>query len=169
MPKLTAKEKCFHAYLKLLEEKDYTDITISDVTNAADISRPTFYRTFGSFANLEEYASASIYERISGNILPRFASDTETMWRMTINRMFSKLKDGTSIISKLKPHNFGHVSELVGRKFEKDLFTNSSISEKYDPICNISILFSVAAVWMRNGFKEDINEIADYLVKKIVG
>ena len=46
------KEKIFKSFFKLLEEKQYSEITIVDISIGASVSRKTFYRLFKNKENL---------------------------------------------------------------------------------------------------------------------
>ena len=64
------------ALLDLMEEKDYKDITITDITNKADTSRVTFYRHFPTIEDIlikyfeltsERYQEQSLLQYESGD------------------------------------------------------------------------------------------------------
>lgn len=167
-PRKDVKYKCFEAYIKLLEEKDYTNISISDVSKVAKVSRTSFYRCFTTFDALVDYTATTIYEKLVSEILPQFLFEKEKMWRNAISNIFTKLKDGTAIISKVRPANFTYVVELVHKKINASLLDKLSTKEKYDPVCNLAMVFAVAVSWSKNGFKEDAEELTNYLVRRIM-
>lgn len=46
------REKIFKSFFKLLEENQYSEITIVDISIEASVSRKTFYRLFKNKENL---------------------------------------------------------------------------------------------------------------------
>ena len=49
-----AKEQIEKAFLDLLEEKPYMDITVTDIVKKADVARVTYYRNFDSISDIIE-------------------------------------------------------------------------------------------------------------------
>ncbi len=69
MPRIDMKNKILDVYLKLIDERDFDDIIVSEIVREAHISRQTFYNHFKDTFNVLEYAliekmhnNYSIYE-----------------------------------------------------------------------------------------------------------
>lgn len=59
----TAPEKMQDAFWKLLEQKPYAQITISDVTRASGLNRSAFYYHYNNVPELADDAIAAMYEK----------------------------------------------------------------------------------------------------------
>ena len=59
----TAPEKMQEAFWKLLEQKPYSQITISDVTRTSGLNRSAFYYHYNNVPELADDAIASVYEK----------------------------------------------------------------------------------------------------------
>ncbi|MBU5426283.1 TetR/AcrR family transcriptional regulator [Tissierella pigra] len=63
------KDWVVEAILKLLEKKEYRDITISQIVNKADIGRRTFYRYFKSKDDIFNYIGLNLANDFAQTIL----------------------------------------------------------------------------------------------------
>ena len=43
------------AFMELLSEKDYIDITVTDIVKKANVARTSFYRNFNSIGDLVDF------------------------------------------------------------------------------------------------------------------
>lgn len=64
-----AKEQIEKAFLDLLEEKPYMDITVTDIVKKADVARVTYYRNFDSISDIIE----SITDRMADEFVTELA------------------------------------------------------------------------------------------------
>ena len=55
MPRIDMKNKILDAYLTLIDERDFDEITVSEIVREAHISRQTFYNHFKDTFNVLEY------------------------------------------------------------------------------------------------------------------
>ena len=53
------------AFFELLREKDYTDITVTDIIKKAQVSRGSFYRHYSSISEVMDRAISKGLERIT--------------------------------------------------------------------------------------------------------
>ena len=60
------------AFLDLMREKSYMDITVSDVVKRAKIARMSFYRKFKSVSDVLDSVSEDAFSKFSENALPAF-------------------------------------------------------------------------------------------------
>lgn len=72
---LRSREALQSALLALLEERQFHEITIRDVTNRAEVSYPTFFRRYGSKEELLEDIAAGEVRRLIGTTYPSLEPD----------------------------------------------------------------------------------------------
>ena len=73
------------ALVKLLNEKDLPQISVTEIVTAAGVSRPAFYRNYSSKEDLLEDVIASVKELLSKVVMLWRAAETpsEKLERMT--------------------------------------------------------------------------------------
>ena len=59
-----SRNRLIQALMTLMQEKDYTDITVTDLTQAAGVSRMAFYRSFSSKEDVINRFMAAVGEQI---------------------------------------------------------------------------------------------------------
>ena len=74
------KNEMYEALLKLLEEKSFSAISVSDITTEANVSRMSFYRNYNSIEDiLIEHLDAVVEQ--SECLLSNYNSDKMTFWK----------------------------------------------------------------------------------------
>jgi AcrR family transcriptional regulator len=67
--KRSVKKLMADAFVELLSEKDYIDITVTDVVNKAQVARVSFYRNFNSVSDIIDFITDSVGSWSPINIL----------------------------------------------------------------------------------------------------
>ena len=60
-----------------MKEKDYTNITVTDIIKRAQVSRASFYRHFNSIGEILEYSLRKLFDRVSDEVIPLLISSNE--------------------------------------------------------------------------------------------
>ncbi|MBB2955581.1 AcrR family transcriptional regulator [Bifidobacterium commune] len=76
---LPATTRMENAFWSLLEERDYTKITVTDIVNIANVNRNSFYYHYCKLDNLAETAIRHTVEEIN-RVLPEFTVDPSKAW-----------------------------------------------------------------------------------------
>ncbi|WEV69608.1 TetR/AcrR family transcriptional regulator [Bifidobacterium sp. ESL0775] len=76
---LPATTRMENAFWKLLEERDYPKITVTDIVNIAGVNRNSFYYHYCKLNNLAESAIQHTVENIN-RALPEFTIDPSKAW-----------------------------------------------------------------------------------------
>ncbi len=153
------------AYVRLLCRKPYTDITITDLTAEAGVSRVSYYRAFNSFEDIINEISTDIYERMSKDFLPLLLGNSEKYVKAMISGFFVRLKE--SNIKNFPQENIRFAFSVFSKKLKLESSTSSGIRQKYSPIINVSILLAVARKWALSGFEESEEELSDFVYSAI--
>ena len=166
----TVAEALTEALVKLMSEKKFTDITVTDVVNRAGVSRASFYRNFSSTKDILDSFLDNMVEHFKKNALPVITSQNEQEWRSFLFRYIFFANDHqkelipgeTSNISILLFKITGAAQELSSsHKFE-------NIKEKYSIFSRFTIINSVIINWIMDGQQETPEEIVDYLMSFIL-
>lgn len=114
MPRISMKGKILDAYLKLIDEHDFDEITVSDIVREAHISRQTFYNHFKDTFNVLEYA---LIEKMHNNYsIYREGAYLKDYLYNVINDIYVNRK----IIIKIKNSKYYSVIESLLIKTYKD-------------------------------------------------
>lgn len=159
---------------KLLEKKPLSKITVTDITRECRINRHTFYYHFRDIYDLIEWIYVSEAEQyIIGGEIP----DT---WQEGLRRLFQFILDNRKFVVETymffqQDHllQFVHkhaallVSHIVERK--KTGFAISQEKEKFAIDFYAYALEGVVYSWVKNGMKQDPEEIIQMLSAMIQG
>ena len=66
---LLARERIVAALTELMSQKDYASITITEITQKADVSRMTYYRNYSSKEDILRRFMSDVGERIHAKIV----------------------------------------------------------------------------------------------------
>lgn len=75
--KKSSKQKLEESFLKLLDKKPLSEITISEITDKAKLNRNTFYYYYSSIADLIESTIKSSVDQLFENYPPRIDSPND--------------------------------------------------------------------------------------------
>ncbi len=158
------ERRVYDAFLKLLEQKGYGSITVSDIINESDVARSTFYRHFSSVYDVliqYGYYLGGRLKRESGDTAPDFFD------RKYLIRLFTSFQglcpDFTILDNAGVPT---HLFELVIHYYEVELGTMSSLSpQRYSLYYYAGAFCCVVSQWMESGMNESPETMADIFLQ----
>ena len=68
------------AFYDLMKEKDYTNITVTDIIKKAQVSRASFYRHFSSIGEIMEYSLRNLFDKVTDEIIPLLLSSDDQQY-----------------------------------------------------------------------------------------
>ena len=86
--KQLTKEYIIQSLFILMKTKDYTDITIQDITNKAGVNRSTYYRNFSCKENIIE----TFFNKIMDDYLEEYKCIDDTKYATLYIRKITLLK-----------------------------------------------------------------------------
>ena len=166
MKAISVKDKIKVATAKLLNEKSYIDITVTDIANAANVARVSFYRNYNSVAEVFDDIVDDIFNEMVSKILPVLKCNDDEEWRSFLYTMFYRFPLHHSFGNIKTPEN---INAIFSNLFEKSLsIQNSSdlktISDKYMPFGKIGLIVNIIKQWMLEGKKESAEEMVDFIM-----
>ncbi len=162
----SVKDKIKVATAKLLNEKSYIDITVTDIANAANVARVSFYRNYNSVAEVFDDIVDDIFNEMVSKILPVLKCNDDEKWRELLYTMFYRFPKHHSVGNIKPPEN---INAIFSNLFEKSLsIQNSSdlktISDKYMPFGKIGLIVNIIKQWMLEGKKEPAEEMVEFIM-----
>ncbi len=157
------------ALMKLMNEKPYMDITVTDVVNAAGVARVSFYRNFNSIGDIIDDIAEDIFSELRNRIYPVICSDDKRKWREMLFWILYKFSDLSHFSP---PHNPQNVSVIFNRMNEKaslieNLNKNDNLKQKYSLPAKMGIIMNITRKWVLDGCIETPEEIVDYMMSFI--
>ncbi|WP_150538517.1 TetR/AcrR family transcriptional regulator [Actinobacillus vicugnae] len=149
------KESITEALLRLMQQKDFYTITVTELTNLAGVSRVSFYRNFGS---KEDVLIKHMYERS----IATFAKLQTTNVRERLIGLFKVTDELGDILDLLYAQQLSHLflqyfALTIGAKPEQpnpEAFQNSIM---------VGICFGALDEWIKRGRQESPEQMVDLL------
>ncbi|MGX7197750.1 TetR/AcrR family transcriptional regulator [Enterococcus olivae] len=147
--KLT-REAIESALLLLMEQKEFHEITISEIVKRAGVSRTAYYRNYQSKEEILQALLQELIQEINGTIATySFLSEQEIYWRT----LFVTVRKHAQAFTAVKKAGFGHVildaiTEQMLSQVAKD-----SLETRYDMIFWSGAFYNVLARWIDDGLQ----------------
>lgn len=164
-----SKNCLFDALLKLLQEKDFEKITVTELTRVADVSRATFYRYFQNVADVlidflesqpmgfpadMKYEDLSNRERV--DVYFHYLEANKELFQLLVRPEFiGSLRLFMERTFRLDPAPFRPIVEQIGYRtdYELSAFTG--------------MVFNVTVDWIAGGMKEPLDDMIEESTKLI--
>lgn len=158
------------ALLQLMHTKDYDDITITDITEKAGVSRMSYYRNYHSkdeilmdymFRIIKEYALSL------ANDFPELQNGFQTYDHILHGlRYLQKYADYALCLKK------SNRSEIILHGLDFYMLTIAGMADsdsprKYELYYYSGALYNIFLHWIEDGMKEDIEVIASLIYRHI--
>lgn len=159
------KECIVTALLRLMEVKNYQDISITEITNLAGVSRMAYYRNYN---NKDEILLNHLIDR-EKQLLNKLQGETaDTMHNMIIC-IAEFFQENMLVIEAVFNAGLGHLltNMLSERIYSYFPVVASDSAGKYAVQYYVGAIISVFRLWFDEGMKETVEEIADILCRLI--
>ena len=157
----TVKDRISLAFIHLLKEKEYHDITIVDIINEAQAGRMSFYRNFADKDDILRHYIAAVTDEWLSHTEENYITLTKDSLSPYIIWLLSHMyqhKDVVSILIRTEK------MYLLEEEFDKRLFSRlSETASTWEIIYKIGGIYKLFVYWAKNGFCETPQEIAEYV------
>lgn len=165
---ISVKQKIQDASIHLLVSKSYLDITVSDVIEKAKVARASFYRSFKSFDEVLSAIVDGLVKELNDRIIPLFVRRDYKEVKAFLIRVLTSLKNGEIPELRMKEDNRQLIFNKIARIYNlKETLKDKTLSQRYNPTIHLSIVLDCIFVWTSHDFQDDIEELADYIIKHI--
>lgn len=168
---LRSKTLITESLLKLMEEKDFNKITITEIIKNADLTRQTFYRNFDSKEDiLYEYVN-KLFESCF-NEIEKIPEKNIRMILITYFQYWHKNKDFLLLMTKNKliHQTMDFYYPYMNKHFNQSVIkfcSNSNSEIDYMKYFLLGGLIQVKTRWLENDFLETPMELADLVLNSI--
>ena len=162
----SVKDQIKIATARLLNEKSYMDITVTDIVNSANIARVSFYRNYVSIADVFDDIVDDIFTEIVAEVIPVLKSKDENRWRKLLYSLFDCFPKHHSVDLDQKPENVNMLFSRMSAKLQENEKINvfQTMEEKYMGFGKMGLVVNIIKKWMADGRKESIEEMVDFIM-----
>lgn len=167
--KSSVKKRMADAFVDMLSQKSYADITVTDIVNTAQVARVSFYRNFNSISDVVDYITDELANEFIDKILPVLNSNDENKWR---EFLFDFINNALNNRGKIEAINLQNTTVLFSHLNTKmqmyvNVNSNKTISDKYTSYVKACLINNVVKKWIDDGMVETPEEIINYLMSFI--
>lgn len=162
----SVKHEIIDAVMQLMTEKNYMDITVTDIVKKAGVARASFYRNFNSINDVIDVIVDEISDELIGDIFPTLYSSDERKWREFLFNHFYRFTRKQQQMGKIHPQNLNVLFARMANKMQQkeSNFPAETIRDKYIAIGTVGLINSITKKWMDSGAKETPEEMIDFIM-----
>ena len=167
--KSSVKKRMADAFVDMLSQKSYADITVTDIVNTAQVARVSFYRNFNSISDVVDYITDELANEFIDKILPVLNSNDENKWREFLFDFINNALNNRGKIEAINLQNTAVLFSYLNTKMQMyvNVNSNKTISDKYTSYVKACLINNVVKKWIDDGMVETPEEIINYLVSFI--
>lgn len=144
------------ALILLMAEKEYNEITISEIVKIAGVSRTAYYRNYES---KEDILKTLLHDLISdiSEAMEQFSytAEQEKYWKT----LFITIKEHTDTFRTLIKAGFGYVILEEITKHMTDSIAEEDTKSRYDMIFWSGAVYNILINWVQYGMKQTEDEM----------
>ena len=154
------------ALVRLMTQKPFAEITVTDLVTEASVSRASFYRNFRSTSDILDLLIDELISALSDRFLPIMNSSDTRKWRDFLFEYIYNVRRHRKLLEDSLSNNisvvFTRINDRVQLK-EQD-YPYQNISEKYCASAKIGLISTVLIRWFNDGMKDSPEELVNYLM-----
>lgn len=166
----SVKEELQCAFIDLLSEKPYMDITVTDIVKKAQVARVSFYRNFSSINDVAEAIADDFIDDFTNEINPVLSSKDERLWREFLFGFVYKASRKQKNFLRNNPPDLSIIFSKIDEKLtvihnEKP---EETFDEKYVKVAKMGVVINVMRRWMDDGMKETPEDIINFIIRIVM-
>ena len=174
-------QKIHSSFTKLINEKDYGDITIQDILDDSKVSRSTFYSHYKTKDELLLSVSHHIFEHVFSKTLEEekthdYSKDTFYDYRHLVEHIFYHVKDEKELFEGILKSNgtkmFMDEFRKQLSKFADSYFNNypynGDMPLKLRKQVAVEDFIVILKYWINNNLEESPETIAKYYINSFI-
>ncbi len=162
---ILTKECILTALLRLMDEKDYNDITITDITNLAGVSRMAYYRNYKS----KEDILITHLEDAEKTIINKAGSQSASSIKDIIYYVSYFIQENAKFINAIYTAGLIHrlTDMLNDRIYNYFPISHQSAEGEFAVRFYVGAILSVYRYWIDTGMKEPVENVTELLCRLI--
>ena len=161
----SAKSEIEQALLRLMTQKSYMDITVTDIVQEAKVARVSFYRNFASISEVLDSIADATAEKLNIEFLPMLDTTDERKIREYLLNYFYQISLNYKAICGLNMDLFTkRLGDKIHEKRKAVESADPNMEEKYGWVVKLCVLDGVSRRWIMDEMKETPEEMIDYVM-----
>ncbi len=154
------------ALFKLMNEHEYSKISVTDIAEKAGVGRATFYRYFKRKEDVIEFyfshnAKEFLFEQ---RYYPRCRAD----YLNIVREVFKRLQKNKECFKLIKRAHLEYLYlDFLNRNFSDMFRKEYESSNLYAPYLYAGMVFNVSMLWLENDCSGNIDDIAEMMIDAI--
>lgn len=159
------KECILTALLKLMEEKPYQSISITDITTLAGVSRMAYYRNYKSKEDILIKRLEEEEKRIIDSVNGEKAASIKDI----VNYISNFIQDNSNVIKAVYSAGLTHkLTDMLNKRIYSYFpVTHENPEGKYAVRFYVGAIMAVYRYWIDNGMEEPAETVTDIVCKLI--
>ena len=154
------------ALLQLMDEKDFKDISITEITKKAGVSRMAYYRNY--------YYKEDIFNNYMTDLLEKYHSIRHDIFKAHPNdkykmmlHVFEYFKENEKFVLALEKSNLSNIIQNRINEYVHEIYKANDTHDKYDTIIFGGALYNTGKYWLLTGKKEKIEDVTKIFVNRM--
>lgn len=167
---LSVKQQIKRAFMHLMSEKPYAEITVTDIVNTAHVARVSYYRNFKSFDKILDSIVEEMTENYKYEVLPLLTGNDYQNWRTALRRYFERMLVTKSEFNAMLHANMQVIFTRVGSRLDElnPIVSDNTLVNKYHAAAKMGMVSSVARKWLELGAVETPDELTEFVMQYII-
>lgn len=115
----SAKSEIEQAFLRLMTQKSYMDITVTDIVQEANVARVSFYRNFASISEVLDSIADATAEKLNIEFLPLLDTSDERKLREYLFNYFYQISLNYKEMWAIRGLNMDLFTKRLGEKIHE--------------------------------------------------
>ena len=146
------------AMFKLMGKEDFEQISITELTKCAGVSRVAFYRNYESKEALVEDICQKVFEELKASLTSeRFLTDRRQWYR----DFFNTIRSNSEYFRVYLKANLRLADEIV----LESIYPSSSTDDRYINAAREGAFLNILTEWFKTGMQESDDEMAAICIK----
>jgi len=167
---VNVKDRINRAFLQLLNEKSYSDITVTDIINKAGVARVSYYRNYSSISEIMETITDRMAEDFITDMIPMFSSNDERKIREFLFNYYYRFQRRYVDMTPENRYNRDVIKSRVNVKLKTLAQQNNKTADYkviYTRVAKMSLIEGIAQKWGNDGFLQSPEEMIDFTMSII--
>lgn len=166
----SAAELIASAFMELMLEKPYPEITVTDIITRAGVARASFYRNYASTSDILDSIIDKAVADFGQTALPVLSTNDERAWRDLLFRYIYQFCEQHCRLATSRPDNIPILFTLMNSRIQEleSQRSTAGIEDKYRITARAGAISNVIRVWMDGGMQETSEEIVNYIMSFVL-
>lgn len=165
----SVKQMIREAFVELMAQKPYLEITVTDIVRKAGVARASFYRNYDSIGQILDEITEGIAAELSDEVLCVLTGNDQRKWRELLFELFYRLPKLRFVGASRNYENAGiwySRMNAILQRLQKEM-PASTLQEKYAPFGKIGLVVNIIKKWLDTGMQESPEEMVNYIMSFI--